>query len=108
MHLVNCRFAPAFWLKYIKGKDLKEFVKIVKGLLKEKNNSNVTPIQKHMNSKQLNPKAISKLFSEGLIDHEGKDTFEGHENEILDFDVAPEEEVFIPPPMLISRSYSCT
>ena len=83
MHLSQCRFAPTFWLKYIKNEDLPEFVKIVKGLLKEKNNSNITPIQKHMKSKELNSKAISKLFSEGLIDHEGKDTFEGHENEII-------------------------
>ena len=35
------------------------------------------------------------------------DVFEGHENEILDFDVAPEEEVFIPPPVMIDRIHSC-
>ena len=35
------------------------------------------------------------------------DVFKGHENEIPDFDVASEEEVFIPPPVMIGRKHSC-
>ena len=36
------------------------------------------------------------------------DVFEDHENEIPDFDEYTAEEDFIPPPMMIDRSYSCT
>jgi hypothetical protein len=36
------------------------------------------------------------------------DVFEDHENEIPDFDEHTSEEGFIPPPMMMSRSYSCT
>jgi len=36
------------------------------------------------------------------------DVFEDRENEIPDFDEHTAEEDFIPPPMMIDRSYSCT
>ena len=36
------------------------------------------------------------------------DVFEDHENEIPDFHEHTAEEAFVPPPMMIGRSYSCT
>ena len=34
--------------------------------------------------KKTNPKALAKLFSEGLIDFDNKDTFKGIENEMIE------------------------
>lgn len=58
MHLVDCRYAPPFWIKYIKNQDNKALHSIVRDLLKQKNDDGVTPIQRHLSVKSLNAKAI--------------------------------------------------
>ena len=83
MHLVECRFAPPFWSKYLTGENGEILRQIVREMLKQKDDKGLTPIQKHLDNPQMNYKAICKLFNERIIDLENRDTFEGCEDDVI-------------------------